>query len=253
MKLIKVKGIVIREIQYKENDKIITLLTDKLGKISCMARSAKKNNSPLLSSSQFLVYSEFLLYKGKNFYHVNSAELIDSFYNLRIDYDKLEKAFELTKVLNKVVYEEEENTGVLSLYLNTLYILDKKDKNSRLLKNIFTLKLLCLLGYLPNVYKCCKCHKKMLEETEDKNNDIDGLLYYDKTSSSAICGSCVKEFSEKDILNMKRYQTISETALYAILYTISCDIKKVFNFEITGKVLEEYDKYINDYYMGQIM
>ena len=38
MDLIKVKGIVIKETPYKDNDKIITLLTDKLGKISCMVK-----------------------------------------------------------------------------------------------------------------------------------------------------------------------------------------------------------------------
>ena len=74
-------------------------MTDKLGKISCMAKGAKKNNSPLLSSSQFLVYSEFLLYKGTNFYHINSAEMIESFYTLRIDYDKLEYYHHNVKVI----------------------------------------------------------------------------------------------------------------------------------------------------------
>ena len=72
MDLIKVKGIVIRETTYKDNDKIITLLTDKLGKISCMAKGAKKNNSPILANCQYLVYSEFVLYKSKNFYMLQS-------------------------------------------------------------------------------------------------------------------------------------------------------------------------------------
>ena len=66
MKLFKVKGIVIKEIQYKDNDKIITLLTDEFGKISCLAKGAKKNNSPLLAACQLFVYSEFV--KGVDLY-----------------------------------------------------------------------------------------------------------------------------------------------------------------------------------------
>lgn len=42
MKLIKVKGIVIREVAYKDNDKIITILTDTIGKVSAIAKGAKK-------------------------------------------------------------------------------------------------------------------------------------------------------------------------------------------------------------------
>ena len=251
MKLVKVKGIVIKEVQYKENDKIITIMTDKLGKISCMAKGAKKNNNPLLSSSQFLVYSEFLLYKGTNFYHVNSAELIDSFYSLRVDYEKLDKAFEITKILNKIVYEEEENNYILSLYLNTLYMIDKKKKDFTLLKSIFTLKLICELGYLPNIYKCSKCGNKMLNDSDKTSNQI--TYYYDRTSTASMCNNCVEEEIKRDINNMKRYEKISEGALYALLYTITSDVKRVFNFEINGKVLNEYSTFVNEYYFGQIM
>ena len=34
------KGIIIRETNYKDNDKILTVLTDKLGKISCIAKGS---------------------------------------------------------------------------------------------------------------------------------------------------------------------------------------------------------------------
>ncbi|MDD2627288.1 MAG: DNA repair protein RecO [Clostridia bacterium] len=245
MKLVKVKGIVIKEVQYKENDKIITIMTDKLGKISCMAKAAKKNNSPLLSTSQFLVYSEFLLYKGTNFYHVNSAEMIDSFYSLRVDYEKLNKAFEVTKILNKLAYEEEEKTGILSLYLNTLFIIQKMDKQFDFVRGVFILKLLCLLGYAPNMYKCLSCNKKMLE-----NNKTDIKHYYDKTTNAATCSNC---YSKKNEINKKHFSEISEAALYSVLYVISSDIKKTYSFEIKGKTLNEFYNFVNDYYLSQML
>ena len=100
MKLVKVKGIVIREVTYKDNDKIITILTDTLGKVSVIAKGAKKTNSPYLASSQYLVYSEFVLYQNTGYYYLNSASVINTFYNVRVDLDKLQIAFELTKMIN---------------------------------------------------------------------------------------------------------------------------------------------------------
>lgn len=149
MKLFKTKGIVIKETNYSDNDKILTVLTEDLGKISCMAKGARKTNNHLLASSQFLVYSEFVLYKGSNFYHINSAEVINTFYNLKTDYDKLEDAFFFSKILFTLTYENEENDGILSLFLNTLYILENKAFDLKLLKAIFQLKLLSLLGMAP--------------------------------------------------------------------------------------------------------
>lgn len=249
MRLIKVKGIVIKEVQYKENDKIITIMTDKLGKISCMAKGAKKNNSPLLSSSQFLVYSEFLLYKGTNFYHINSAEMIESFYDLRIDYDKLEKAFDVAKLLNKLAYEEDEETGILSLFLNTLYIIANKDKPFDLVRNTFLLKLLCLLGYTPHLYKCSKCAEKMFGDISNDNTKY----YYDRTTNSAVCDSCYTKIIGSDKLEIRKHKEISEGALYAMLYVISSEIKKIFSFDIKGKTLNEFSDFINEYYLSQII
>lgn len=249
MKIFKVKGIVIKEVQYKENDKIVTIMTDKLGKISCMAKGAKKNNSPLLATSQFLVYSEFMLYKGTNFYHINSAEMIESFYNLRIDYDKLEKAFEVSKLLNKLAYEEEEETGILSLFLNTLYIISNKDKQFDLVRNTFLLKLLCLLGYSPRLYKCNMCNEKMFgEKMEDK-----AKYYYDRTTNSAVCEHCYNKVLKSNKLETRKYKEISEGALYSLLYVIASDIKKVFSFDISGKVLGEFSDFVNEYYLSQII
>ena len=108
MKLIKVKGIVIRETTYKDNDKIITILTDGLGKVSAIAKGAKKTNSPYLASSQFLVYSEFVLYQNTGYYYLNSAESINTFYNLRIDLDKLQLVFDMTKLINMVTDENQD-------------------------------------------------------------------------------------------------------------------------------------------------
>jgi DNA repair protein RecO (recombination protein O) len=67
LKLIKLKGIVIKEVTYSDNDKIITVLTDEMGTITCMAKGAKRTNSSILASSQYLVYSEFVLFKGSTF------------------------------------------------------------------------------------------------------------------------------------------------------------------------------------------
>lgn len=222
MKLIKVKGIVIKEIPYKDNDKIVTLLTDTLGKISCLARGAKKNNSPILASSQYLVYSEFILYKGTNFYHINSATVINTFYNFRVDFDKLQIAFELTKILQIVTDENQDTSKILSLFLNTIYMLDVSQKESRLITTSFKIKLFCLLGFAPNISKCSFCDKKITEKNENEKLEI----YYDYVSNSFCCSDCI-EGKDK-----KRYIMLTESTIIAIRYVILTTMNKIFSFEL---------------------
>ncbi len=247
MKLLKVKGVVIKEIPYKENDKIITLMTDKLGKISCMARGAKKTNSALLASCQLLVYSEFVLYKGTSFYHINSAETIDTFYNLRTDYDKLEKAYEITKVINSLVVENEDTEHILSLYLNSLFVISKDLLKFDYVMSVFKLKMLVLLGYSPSIVACSNCNKRMLSETNEG-------YYYSFNTNSILCGTCYNKLKQESENKIKNgwYVSVSMAAFYAITYIIASDTKKVFSFKVDDKALQEIVKIADRLYIEQI-
>ncbi len=219
MKLIKVKGIVIREVTYKDNDKIITILTDSLGKVSAIAKGAKKTNSPLLASSQFLVYSEFVLYQNTGYFYLNSASVINTFYNLRVDFDKLQLVFDITKLLNLVTDENQDCEKILQLFLNTIYVLDKMDKDKRLIINAFKIKLFALLGFAPRQDKCTSCSKPLLEENEE-------FVYYDFIDNVFLCEECRKAVDKKRIIR------ISKATYNAIFYVMRVEVKKIFSFEL---------------------
>ena len=60
MKTIKINGIVISENSLGDSDKMLTILTPNLGKISCIAKGAKRPKSMLMSGSQFLCFGEYI-------------------------------------------------------------------------------------------------------------------------------------------------------------------------------------------------
>ena len=236
MNLIKLKGIIIKETTYKENDKIVTILTDDLGKIACIARGAKRTNSPILANSQYLVYSEFVLYKSKNFYYINSAEVINTFYNLRINIDKLTHIFELTRIINSVTDENQDTSLVLKLFLNTIYAIDKYDKDIEFLIAVFKIKLFQILGFAPRVINCSNCGK-------DLENSA---IFYDYVSNVFLCDNCSGE-------DKRRYVKISRATLIAIRYIIISDIKKIFFFELKDTTeLKLFGQVFSDSMTGNI-
>ena len=56
-------ALVLREVNYKESDKILTLLTEKEGKLTVSARGCRKKDSPIASACQLLAWGEFTLYE----------------------------------------------------------------------------------------------------------------------------------------------------------------------------------------------
>lgn len=219
MKLIKVKGIVIRESTYKDNDKIITILTDSIGKVSVIAKGAKKTNSPYLASSQYLVYSEFVLYQNTGYFYLNSASVINTFYNLRIDLDKLQIVFELTKLINSVTDENQDCEKILKLFLNTIYALDKLDKDKKLIVNAFKIKLFNLLGFAPRQDKCANCSKLLLDAEEE-------FVYYNYVDNVFLCENC------KGVGDSRNVIRLTKATFNAIFYVIRSDLKKMFSFEL---------------------
>ena len=147
--IVNVRGIVAAETDYNENDKMLTVISAENGKMSVSAKGAKKPNSRFLSCAQLFCYSDMTLYCGKNgVYTLSECSLINSFYDLRNDYDVLVDAVDISKLALKVSQEECEDPELMRLLLNTLYFLAKGEKDRNLLKCIFKIRLVYEQGFL---------------------------------------------------------------------------------------------------------
>ncbi len=224
MGLIKTKGIVIGVANSADNDKILTMLTPDLGKISVFCKSAKKSKSALLNVAEYLAFSELIIYKSANDnYSINSAEVIEVFYNLRTDIEKLNYATTISKMIYDVTQENEPAVQILQLFLNTLFVISETEKNMDLVLSIFQIRLLAIIGFLPNVAKCINCGTPMLEEMNE--------FYFSIKDDGVKCEVCKR--IDKSVIHL------SKTAFSALIYVLSCDSKKLFSFEIPKDAIEE--------------
>lgn len=219
MGTIKTKGIILAENNMDDFDKMLTMLTPGMGKISCAAKGARRPKSLLLGGTQFLCFGEYVLYKGGEVYNINSCEPIEVFYNIRTDLDKLKYAVYITKIINDVVQENQNCYRILQLFLNTLYVISEKEKNLDLVLAIFKMKLISIIGYMPNVRACSNC-----KGTEN----IDSFSF---KQNGFLC----KECSKQDTSAIH----ISENTKCAIQYIISSEPKKIFSFNMPEPDLKE--------------
>ena len=226
----KTNGIVIAEHNLGDFDKMLTILTPGLGKISCVAKGARRPNSSLLAGTQLFCFGDYLMYKGTTTYHINSCETIEIFYNLRTDLDKLKYAMHIIKIIQDVTAENQNCYKILQLLLNTLYTIANTDKDLELILGIFKLKLLCILGFTPRIEKCVNCGEK------------DKLYQFSLKDNGFKCKSCAKQ--DKSSISM------SESSQNAIIYVITAPSKKLFSFNLKDEALEEF-KLITKLYFNE--
>lgn len=194
------------------------------GKISVFYRGAKKSKSNTLNSSEYLSFSELVLYKSPNDnYSINSADVIEVFYNLRTDLDKLNYATTISQIVYDVTEENIPSSDILQLFLNTLYVISETDKNLDLVLSIFEIRLLAILGFVPQISECVNCGTKMTEDMKE--------FYFSIKDDGVKCGSCQKQDKGTIKLNL--------TSFSALVYVLSCDAKKLFSFEIPNESIEE--------------
>ena len=230
MGTIKTKGIIIAENNAGDFDKMLTMLTPGLGKISCIAKGARRPKSALLAGTQFLCFGEYMMYKGTNTYNINSCETIEVFYNIRTDLDKLKYSAHITKIIQDVTTENQNSYKILQLFLNTLYTISETDKNLDLILGVFKLKLMNYLGFTPQVEKCVNCGKH------------DQIKSFSIKDSGFKCLSCSK--TDRSCIS------ITESTQNAIKYILMAPPKKLFSFNLKDESLEEL-KIISKLYLNE--
>ena len=158
MVILNTQGIVLKSVTYKENDLILTIYTRKLGKISAIARGAKKSKSSLLASSQIFAYSNFTLKKEGNMYRVTQSEIIKSFYNLSYNFDAFSYATHILKLIDNFSVDSQPNNRLFILLAQSLYIFSEENIDMEYVSLCFELKFLDHIGFKPIVSKCVSCY-----------------------------------------------------------------------------------------------
>ncbi len=219
------KGLILRETPYKEADVMLTVLTECQGKLSVMARGAKRKGSKLSSAIQLFSYSEFTLYESAGRYTLNEAESLEMFYGIRGDIVKLALASYFAEVLEQAADEDAINPELLRLGLNSLYALSKTSIEKEKIKAAFELKIAHFAGYTPNLSSCVCC------------NSGEEIAYFDIMNGGVLCQKCAQG---------GRYP-IDGSVLDAMRFIINEDVKRIFAFSINDASMRKLGKLTNEF------
>lgn len=169
-KIVKTLGIIITETRFGDRDKILTVLTPNLGKITVFAKGAYKGNNGFLAGTELMCMSNMILYKGSKSYHLTELSVKENFYDIRLNFNKLELAVEILKDINKYVdekytidqrynqTEEKEVYNIFKLLVATLYYILEVDEEIeekelielKRIKSVFLLKTYQIFGNIIN-------------------------------------------------------------------------------------------------------
>jgi len=153
----RVEGVVLRATPYRENDRILTVLTPDRGVISLYVRGLSKNKPAVLNLTTPLCRAEFIFKKGRSdLYRFLDGSIIDLHLPLRRSYRHLEVA---CKILQAILKTQMPGKDSYALYLLLISFLKKlpEAKEAETFWATFQLKLLKHEGLLEIAEKCLSC------------------------------------------------------------------------------------------------
>ena len=228
---LKTDGLVVRQVNYKDNDQILTVLTKEHGLMTLKARGVRSRSSRLKGACQLLAYSEFTVFENRGFHTIDEANAIQMFPELRTDIELLSLASYFAQVAEVLSQEDMPNPELLSLTLNALYALCRRLCTPELVKAAFELRAACLGGYTPELSGCAVCG-----DPEPDRFDVRGGIL--------CCASC----SAGKGLRLP----VSPGSLAAMRYLVSCDAKRLFSFRLEGRAVKELCDLTETYLQTQL-
>ena len=228
-----IRGIVLRSVDTREADKILTVLTGEQGKLAVVAKGARSRRSRVTAATQFLAYSEMTLTERRGWQILAEANTIELFSGVREDLERLSLASYFAELTDAVTYEDLPAGEILPLLLNALYALGTLHYPPAVVKPAFEVKLMALSGFEPLLDRCAVCGAAEIEEP-----------MLDVVRGTLHCARC----PQKGGLSMP----LGAAGLAALRHIVYGDPKRLYAFRLPEEALRWVNHAAEAYVAAQL-
>jgi DNA repair protein RecO (recombination protein O) len=223
----KLEGIVIRVKDYGESDKLVWIYTREKGKISCIAKGAKRPNSRLAACTQLFTYGIFVIQPSSGLSTIRQGDVINNLSSIKKDIVLTAYSAYVCELLDKVTEEKISNPYLFQLVMQVIVYIDE-GIDAEILKQIYDVKMLEVLGIKPRLLSCSLC-----DRTEN-------LVGFSLKNGGMLCNTCAHQDSNIIFL---RGQLVKLLMIYSVL-----DITNLGKINVSDQSKQILSRIIKNYY-----
>ena len=205
-------ALILREVRFRESDRILTALTADAGKMTLAAHGALSKKSKIAAATQLLTYSELTLFEKNGRFAVREGITKEAFSGLRKDLKRFALGCYFAECLEQYAAEEQPEPELMQLGLNCLYALSEELRDSETVKSAFELRLMSIEGYAPSAEFCAVCGRADIREP-----------MFSPAEGQIVCRACRKTGGGLPL---------TESALEALRHVIHAPAKRMLAFRL---------------------
>jgi DNA repair protein RecO (recombination protein O) len=174
-------SIIIKNTDYREKDKLVTVFSEKQGKHKAIARGIKKPGSSLRASVQPFCSSLLFFSSGRELDLITQGRLIDFFANSREDINRTLYSVYIMELLDKALMDRVPMPQLFGITLSVLEFINNQGINPLILR-YFEMQLIVELGFKPELNYCTNCGQR-----------ISTYKGFSLANGGMICARCASE------------------------------------------------------------
>lgn len=223
-----VDGLILRELPIGENDKLLTVLTAKEGKLLLTAKGARSMRSKVMPICRLFTYANLEYYEKNDRRWLSGGSVNDSFFGLNSDIEGFALAAYILQVADEITGEGVEAEDILRTTLNTLYCIEKKQKPNAQIKAVYELFAAVASGFAPDLNGCADCGCRESE-----------TLWLDVMNGCLICSDCLAKrtgnlpLPEEDAYRARNILLpLDASAAASLRYVCQAPLSRLFAFSL---------------------
>lgn len=228
---ISTDGLIIKEQNIGEQDRLVTVLTRSNGIIRAFVKNSRSLKSAKCSSTRLLCYSRLIIYINRDKYIIDEAQSEEMFIKLRTDIVKMSLAQYFCELMSFIAPQNMPAEDYLRLTLNALYMLSQNKRPPQLIKAALELRAISYYGYMPQLICCneCKCY------------EADEMYFLPKTGI-LLCQNCKNQTAPGDY-----GISLGMGVTTAMRHCVFAEFNKLFNFTLSDEGLDVLQRASEEY------
>ena len=225
-RIVRSEAVCLRVQDYHESSKLVTFFTLERGKVSCLAKGARRLRSKFGAALDLFAQSRIIYYshETRTLLTLSDAELVHSFSSLALRPERFLAAEQMAEFALRVIQPQDPSPQLYRLllnYLSTIESLPPSPPASLLptsysaLVCSFLLKAASFLGFRPEIRRCLICRRSVESQRP---------AYFEPGRGGIICPRCAG-----DNPRGTRLDSASLDTLAFLLYTPASEIASVFS------------------------
>lgn len=227
------EGIILKQVKTVNGRRMVLLFSKKYGKISAGTSISEKGRSKSSLAMRPFTYGKYELYKNREMYNVNGAEVLKSYFRIGEDVEKFMCCSFILEFTEKLIQEDAPAPEIFDMVIDFFDMMEKRTKKYASLVLAYQIKALQLSGSMPQINTCVMCGSK------------DNISNFSVKEGGVICRKCElnKESKNKDSL----IYIINFGIVDILKFFLENPLKSFENLALDDDLLKQIQRIIKSY------